>query len=176
VKRSLSYETTPCMSVKTNQHFGGIVSFISTTGAKYKQGERILKMDTFLRNTDWLSPNYAALHPVRYKLTSLKMTTALNSTKHFLTYKPDRAIAQAVSRRLPIAAARVRAQVTSCGICDGRSGTGAGFFRVIRFPFRSTSCSTVTIIYHLRLVQQAKQWPQFEVDSVSPHEKKNVQT
>jgi hypothetical protein len=40
---------------------------------------------------------------------------------------PD--IAQAVSRRLPIAAARVR----SYRICDGQSGTGSGFLRVLRF-------------------------------------------
>jgi hypothetical protein len=43
-----------------------------------------------------------------------------------------RVIAQAVSRRLPIAAARVRAQVRSCGICGGQSGTGAGFLPVLR--------------------------------------------
>jgi hypothetical protein len=45
-----------------------------------------------------------------------------------------RAIVQAVSLRLPIAAARVRVQVRSCGICGGQSGTGAGLFRVLRFP------------------------------------------
>jgi hypothetical protein len=44
------------------------------------------------------------------------------------------AIAQAVSRRLPTTAAPVRAQVRSCGICGGQSGTGAGFLRVLRFP------------------------------------------
>jgi hypothetical protein len=38
-----------------------------------------------------------------------------------------RAIAQAVSRWLPTAAARVRSQVRSCGTCGGQSGTGAGF-------------------------------------------------
>jgi hypothetical protein len=44
------------------------------------------------------------------------------------------AIAQAVSRWLPTAAARVRARVWSSGICGGQSGAGAGFLRVIRFP------------------------------------------
>jgi hypothetical protein len=44
------------------------------------------------------------------------------------------AIAQAVSRRLPTSAAWVRAQVGSCGICGGQSGTGAGFLRVLWFP------------------------------------------
>jgi hypothetical protein len=43
-----------------------------------------------------------------------------------------RAIAQAVSRRLPTATARVRAQVRAGGICGGHSGTGAGFLRVFR--------------------------------------------
>jgi hypothetical protein len=36
-----------------------------------------------------------------------------------------RAIAQAVIRRLPTEAARVR--VRSCGICNGQSGTGGRF-------------------------------------------------
>jgi hypothetical protein len=45
-----------------------------------------------------------------------------------------RATAQAVSRRLHTAAARVRDQVRSCGICGGQSGTGAGFLRVRLFP------------------------------------------
>jgi hypothetical protein len=45
-----------------------------------------------------------------------------------------RAIAQAVSRQLPITAARVRAQLKSCGICAGQIGTGAGFLGVLPFP------------------------------------------
>jgi hypothetical protein len=47
---------------------------------------------------------------------------------------PGRATAQAVSRCLLIAAARVRTRVRSCGICGGQSGTATGFLRVLRFP------------------------------------------
>jgi hypothetical protein len=43
-------------------------------------------------------------------------------------------MAQEVSRRLPTAAAKVRDQVRSCGICGGQSGIWAGFLRVLRFP------------------------------------------
>jgi hypothetical protein len=45
-----------------------------------------------------------------------------------------RAIAQAVSRWLPTAAARIRSRVWSSGICVGQSGAGADFLRVLRFP------------------------------------------
>jgi hypothetical protein len=51
-----------------------------------------------------------------------------------LYVEEGRAIAEAVSRWLPTAAARVRAQVRLCGIYDGQSSTGAGFLRVLRFP------------------------------------------
>jgi hypothetical protein len=44
------------------------------------------------------------------------------------------AIAQAVSRRLPTAAAWVRSQPGPCRTCDRQSATGAGFLRVVRFP------------------------------------------
>jgi hypothetical protein len=47
------------------------------------------------------------------------------------------AIAQAVRRRLPTAALRIRSQVESSGICGGQSGTGEGFLRVLRLPLPS---------------------------------------
>jgi hypothetical protein len=49
-------------------------------------------------------------------------------------YIPGRAIAQAASRWLPTAAARVQTRVWSSGICGGQSGAGAGILRVLRFP------------------------------------------
>jgi hypothetical protein len=48
-------------------------------------------------------------------------------------FKNGLAVAQAVSRWLPTAVARVRVQA-ACGVCGGQSGTGAGFLRVLRFP------------------------------------------
>jgi hypothetical protein len=48
-----------------------------------------------------------------------------------------RAVARAVSSRLPTAAARVRAQFRSCGICGEQSSSGADFLWVLRFPLPS---------------------------------------
>jgi hypothetical protein len=42
-------------------------------------------------------------------------------------------IVYAVSRLHPTAAARVRSLIKSYGICGGRSGTRAGFLRVLQF-------------------------------------------
>jgi hypothetical protein len=44
-----------------------------------------------------------------------------------------RVVAQAVSRWLPTAAARVRV-LAACGVCGGQRDTRAGFLRVLRFP------------------------------------------
>jgi hypothetical protein len=56
------------------------------------------------------------------------------SSESYSKARKGRAIAQAVNHRLPTAVARVRFQFRSCGICCGRSGIGAGFARVLRFP------------------------------------------
>jgi hypothetical protein len=50
------------------------------------------------------------------------------------TAADGRAVAQAVSRRLPNAAARIQAQARSCESCGGQIGTAIGFPRVLRFP------------------------------------------
>jgi hypothetical protein len=43
-----------------------------------------------------------------------------------------RVIAQALSRRFPIVAARVRSQARSCGVCGWQSGTGAGVLQELK--------------------------------------------
>jgi hypothetical protein len=80
-----------------------------------------------------------------------------------------RAIAQAVSRRLPTAAARVRGQVMwDLWWTEWHRGRFSPSTLVSPANSHSTDCSTINI-YHLGLVQWAKQWPQYQVDSVSPH-------
>jgi hypothetical protein len=62
----------------------------------------------------------------------LRLRRHRNDVDRYVSF--GRAIAQAVSRWFPTAAARIRARVWSCGICGGQSGAGAGFLRVLRFP------------------------------------------
>jgi hypothetical protein len=66
-------------------------------------------------------------------LDSLKNANWLNSPD-WTNFQAGRAIAQAVSRLLHTATARVRAHVRSCGVFGGQSGTGEGFLLVFRFP------------------------------------------
>jgi hypothetical protein len=68
------------------------------------------------------------------QLIPVVMNCAQFSWMPLRNFKDSRAIVQAVSRRLPTAAARVRTQVRSCGICGRQSDTGLGFLRVFRFP------------------------------------------
>jgi hypothetical protein len=63
-------------------------------------------------------------------------------------YRPSksRAIAQVVSRRFPTAAGRYRAQISSCGICGGQSGSGVRISpsaSVSSANSHSTDCSTL---------------------------------
>jgi hypothetical protein len=96
------------------------------------------------------------------------------STRNRLLSRPahnlGRAVAQAVSNRIATTAARVLAQVTSCGIYGGRSGTGAGFLLVFRFQLPifppTTPYSSSSIIR--RWYKQAKYLPTCQVELVSP--------
>jgi hypothetical protein len=65
-------------------------------------------------------------------LHCIHITAATTATLHNSIF--GCAIAQAVSRRLPTAVSRVRAQVRSCVICGGQNDPGEGFLLVLRFP------------------------------------------
>jgi hypothetical protein len=78
-------------------------------------------------------------------------------------------LAQAVSRWRPTAVARVRAQVRSCGVCGGQSGTGAGFLGVLRVPVpvpnpptapHSSSSSIIRGWYNRPVSGQRTKWTQ----------------
>jgi hypothetical protein len=62
-----------------------------------------------------------------------------------------RAIAQAVSRQLLTAEARVCSQDSPCGNCGGQSGTGIGFFpSALVFPYQYHSTDAPnSLMYHL---------------------------
>jgi hypothetical protein len=83
-------------------------------------------------------------------------------------YEMGRAIAQAVSHRLPTAAARVRTQLRSCGICSGQSGAGEGYLRVFRFPLPilipsaapHLSSSTLRSWYNRPNIGRSTKWTQ----------------
>jgi hypothetical protein len=84
------------------------------------------------------------------------------------------ATAQTVSRRLPTAAARVRAYFRSRGICGGQSDAGAGFLRVLQFPLPihippTVPQSLASIVWGR---YNGPQGPQYQAGSVSSDEKK----
>jgi hypothetical protein len=66
------------------------------------------------------------------KLAHKSLSLLWKNTVHRI-WNPGRAVAQAVRRWLPTAAARVSVRA-ACGVCGGQSGSGAGFLRVLRFP------------------------------------------
>jgi hypothetical protein len=94
---------------------------------------------SFYRVKEWVK------HEVGCKLNEWKNTGLYRkcgdrkeiASSHWLSLRNSvcgRAIAQAVSRWLSIAAARVQTRIWSSGFCGGQSGAGAGFLRVLRFP------------------------------------------
>jgi hypothetical protein len=82
---------------------------------------------------------FGIVHVHIYVYCLLRMADTMTSQNinlswdSFLLSLIDRAISS-VCRRLPTAAARIRAQVSSYWICGRQRGTGAGFLRVLQFP------------------------------------------
>jgi hypothetical protein len=94
-----------------------------------------------VHRTGWCSNNTLDLYLGGSHFESLSVQANSGAVTHLghyrlLSSRLGRAIAQAVSRRLPTAAAQLRARVWSCGICGGQSGAGAEFLRVLRFPLQ----------------------------------------
>jgi hypothetical protein len=73
-----------------------------------------------------------------------------------------RAIAQAVSRRLPTAAARVQTRVGTWDFGMDKSGAGAGFLRDLRFPLPMyiPSCSPQSSSLSPEAGTIGQEWPQ----------------
>jgi hypothetical protein len=81
-----------------------------------------------------------------------------------------RTIAQAVSRWLLTAAARVWFRVWSSGICGGQSGAGAGFPEYFGFPCQCSSHQLLHNHPHLSSGPGAigQKWPQYKGLSPTP--------
>jgi hypothetical protein len=98
---------------------GGLIS-----GRQYP----IIFLEGLRKSTDDVNHNNRCPAEIRmWRLSGTSLKRYRLSQLAYLGEKGDRAIAQAVSSRLPTAAVLVRAQVRSCGICGGQSGSGVGF-------------------------------------------------
>jgi hypothetical protein len=75
---------------------------------------------------------YKCLEYVDQILHAITSSSLEDETRRTLTLSGDAAVAEAVSRWLPTAAARVRTRVWSSGICVGQSGAEVGFLWVLR--------------------------------------------
>jgi hypothetical protein len=153
MKRFIFWDITLCSPLKVNQRLGGTCRFRLLATCSHSgfvlDSFSTLKMEAmyssktsvdFQRTTRRFSPEYRILQ-INFPLGS---------------WVSVRAIAQAVSRRLPTAEAWVRAQFRSYVTCGGQSGTGAGFLWVLRCPLTILIPPTApVIIYHQGLIQLA---------------------
>jgi hypothetical protein len=101
-----------------------------------------------LWNTSLERYHYTSLFGAHWSLTKSVLVMAINNDLFMFISQVVNQIYKPAASKLPTAAARVRSQVRSCGICGGQSATGAGFLQVLRFPLPilSTNCSIIIII------------------------------
>jgi hypothetical protein len=98
-----------------------------------------------LRKFHWTQYSFIADSNIvlkRYTLNMQGFTEARtkyfqNNCTSYLGLHYGRAVAQAVSRRLPAVTVWIRAKVMPYGIYGVQSGTGRGFLEVLRFPCHS---------------------------------------
>jgi hypothetical protein len=92
----------------------------------------------------------------RLRGESRRFNTRSSVTYIYLHNKHGRAIAQAVSRRLPTSAAQFKPRSGHVGFCDEQKWRWGRFSprtSVSPANLQSTNFYTITIIYHLGLVQ-----------------------
>jgi hypothetical protein len=104
-----------------------------TTGTTYKTVKgRMRTHYTYSKKGLWHfdGPGLASAVVHKYYLYFFHIfgTTEITFSSSFCS-----AIARAVRRRLPTAAARVQSQVRSYWICGGQNGLGLGFLQVLQF-------------------------------------------
>jgi hypothetical protein len=95
----------------------------------------------------------------------------INQTLSYLLAYLGRAIAEAVSRWLPTAAARVRARVWSCGIVVDKVALGQVFSEYFGFPCQSSFHQLLHNHPHISsgACTIGQKWPQYLVDIVPLH-------
>jgi hypothetical protein len=123
-------------SLKVSRLFEGHVTSIFKVEEQGKQETSVRQVASRailqIRSCSVLRSWRKKRHVSSKRMLTFKGAHGVTSQKTERTF--CRVIAQAVCRRLPTEATRVRALVWPSEICGGRSGAGAGSVRVLLFP------------------------------------------
>jgi hypothetical protein len=122
----------PVFSASSTGHGGFFILYLQHLSHYILNGYNIY--DIGWGDVDWI---HLAQDKDRWRAlmnTVMNFRVQQNVENSWVSEQLSRAIAQAVSRWLPTAVARVQTLVWSSGICGGQSGAGADILRVLRFP------------------------------------------